>query len=66
MVLPSHFSHTLDRGTTASSKSPTEPLDAFLDNQPQAFYENIYKSEAACLCILRYAFALGCPPRIDS
>ncbi|KAL1407463.1 RNA polymerase II transcription factor B 52 kDa subunit [Vanrija albida] len=47
------FSHLNSTSSGESSTSPTAPLDAFLDNQPQTFYESIYKSEAACLCILR-------------
>ncbi|EIW67546.1 hypothetical protein TREMEDRAFT_33390 [Tremella mesenterica DSM 1558] len=35
------------------SSSSTAALDAFLDTQHQSYYEEIYKSEAACLCILR-------------
>ncbi|KAL7422462.1 RNA polymerase II transcription factor B 52 kDa subunit [Cryptotrichosporon argae] len=41
------------RPRKSTSTSPTAPLDAFLDNQPQTFYEDIYRSEAVCLCILR-------------
>lgn len=51
MVQPS-FSAPKPKGEETAS-SPTAPLDAFLDNQPQTFYESIYKSEAACLCVLR-------------
>lgn len=49
--------HTFQNPAKAKGKeaavSPTAALDAFLDNQPQTFYESIYRSEAACLCMLR-------------
>lgn len=51
MVQPSFSSS--DGASSDSAVSPTAPLDAFLDNQPQTFYESIYRSEAACLCMLR-------------
>lgn len=35
------------------SPSPTAALDAFLDNQHQSYFEEVYKNEAACLCVLR-------------
>lgn len=53
MVQPS-FQHTAPAvQNAASATSATAPLDEFLNNQPATFYESIYKSEAACLCILR-------------
>ncbi|KAK4689016.1 DNA repair protein RAD50, partial [Tremellales sp. Uapishka_1] len=51
MVQPS-FS-TPSSSKAGPSTSPTAPLDIFLDNQNQAYYEELYKSEAVCLCILR-------------
>lgn len=55
MVVPSFSAGSTSTGTeqTTVVVSPTAPLDAFLDNQPQTFYESIYRSEASCLCILR-------------
>lgn len=53
MVQPS-FSHP-NRQPGDVAASPTAPLDVFLDNQPATFYDNIYRSEASCLCILRWA-----------
>ncbi|ORY22026.1 transcription factor Tfb2-domain-containing protein [Naematelia encephala] len=51
MVQPS-FAHP--RRTQASkSTTPTAALDVFLDNQHQSYFEDLYKSEAVCLCILR-------------
>ena len=54
MVQPS-FSHPRKAGEdgAANTVSPTQPLDTFLDNQHQSYYEELYKSEAVCLCILR-------------
>ncbi|OCF35046.1 transcription initiation factor TFIIH subunit 4 [Kwoniella heveanensis CBS 569] len=52
MVQPS-FSHPTKREDAGPSTSPTAALDAFLDNQHQSYYEELYKSEAVCLCILR-------------
>lgn len=37
----------------ASAASPTAALDQFLDYQNQSYFEQLYKSEAVCLCILR-------------
>ncbi|RSH83453.1 RNA polymerase II transcription factor B 52 kDa subunit [Apiotrichum porosum] len=53
MVLPSFSNPGAGPADAVVAASPTAPLDAFLDNQPQTFYESIYRSEAACLCILR-------------
>ncbi|KAK6907749.1 hypothetical protein I203_101750 [Kwoniella mangroviensis CBS 8507] len=53
MVQPS-FSHPRsDPSSSSVSNSPTAALDAFLDNQHQSYFEELYKSEAVCLCILR-------------
>lgn len=52
MVQPS-FSHPRD-ADNEKTVSPTQPLDTFLDNQHQSYFEELYRSEAACLCILRY------------
>ncbi|WVQ84370.1 hypothetical protein IAT38_006522 [Cryptococcus sp. DSM 104549] len=53
MVQPS-FSHPKEgTSTSASTSSPTVSLDHFLDQQNQAYFEELYKSEAVCLCILR-------------
>ena len=52
MVQPS-FSHPRE-AEAATVASPTLPLDTFLDNQHQSYYEELYRSEAVCLCILRY------------
>ncbi|ORX37154.1 transcription factor Tfb2-domain-containing protein [Kockovaella imperatae] len=52
MVQPS-FSHPR-KPNAEEVISPTAPLDAFLDNQHQSFFEELYKSEAVCLCILRF------------
>ncbi|ODN74032.1 hypothetical protein L202_07507 [Cryptococcus amylolentus CBS 6039] len=51
MVQPS-FNHP-KKNPAAASTSPTNALDVFLDNQNQAYFEELYKSEAVCLCILR-------------
>ena len=51
MVQPS-FSHPR-KAKADEVASPTAPLDAFLDNQHQSYFEELYKSEAVCLCILR-------------
>lgn len=37
----------------AAARSPTAALDQFLDYQNQSYFEELYKSEAVCLCILR-------------
>ena len=37
----------------AATRSPTAALDQFLDYQNQSYFEELYKSEAVCLCILR-------------
>lgn len=52
MVQPS-FSHPRKTTTTSDTSSPTAALDAFLDNQHQSYFEELYKSEAVCLCTLR-------------
>ncbi|WWC88390.1 uncharacterized protein L201_003301 [Kwoniella dendrophila CBS 6074] len=53
MVQPS-FSHPRsDPSSSSTSTSPTAALDTFLDNQHQSYFEELYKSEAVCLCILR-------------
>lgn len=51
MVQPS-FSHPR-KGKTTTVVSPTSALDTFLDNQHQSYYEELYRSEAVCLCVLR-------------
>jgi transcription initiation factor TFIIH subunit 4 len=51
MVQPS-FAHPR-QAEVAQVDSPTQPLDVFLDNQHQSYFEELYKSEAVCLCILR-------------
>lgn len=55
MVQPSFSDPSRTEAESGAALSPTAPLDAFLDNQPATFYESIYRSEAACLCVLRYA-----------
>ncbi|WRT68056.1 uncharacterized protein IL334_005031 [Kwoniella shivajii] len=52
MVQPS-FSHPRSDPTPSTSASPTATLDTFLDNQHQSYFEELYRSEAVCLCILR-------------
>ncbi|WWC62915.1 uncharacterized protein I303_105513 [Kwoniella dejecticola CBS 10117] len=53
MVQPS-FSHPrAESSSSSASTSPTAALDTFLDNQHQSYFEELYKSEAVCLCILR-------------
>ncbi|BEJ08611.1 hypothetical protein CcaverHIS641_0507050 [Cutaneotrichosporon cavernicola] len=47
------FSDPSRADTGPEEQSPTAPLDRFLDSQPATFYENIYQSEATCLCMLR-------------
>jgi len=39
---------------SSKAASPTAALDQFLDYQNQSYFEELYKSEAVCLCILRY------------
>jgi transcription initiation factor TFIIH subunit 4 len=39
--------------TSSKAASPTAALDQFLDYQNQSYFEELYKSEAVCLCILR-------------
>ncbi|WVQ73426.1 hypothetical protein IAR50_002998 [Cryptococcus sp. DSM 104548] len=51
MVQPT-FNHP-KKNPAAASTTPTNALDVFLDNQNQSYYEELYKSEAVCLCILR-------------
>lgn len=36
-----------------AARTPTAALDQFLDYQNQSYFEELYKSEAVCLCILR-------------
>jgi transcription initiation factor TFIIH subunit 4 len=57
MVQPS-FSHTT-RTETDQRDSPTLALDTFLDAQHQSYFEELYRSEAVCLCILRYVVVKG-------
>nr|ODN91824.1 transcription initiation factor TFIIH subunit 4 [Cryptococcus depauperatus CBS 7841] len=45
------FSHPKKK--EAPTTTPTTALDVFLDNQHQSYFEELYKSEAVCLCILR-------------
>ncbi|KAK8858851.1 hypothetical protein IAR55_003081 [Kwoniella newhampshirensis] len=52
MVQPS-FSHPKKDDPAQTATSPTAALDAFLDNQHQSYFEELYRSEAVCLCILR-------------
>ena len=52
MVQPS-FSHPRKATSTPDSPSPTAALDVFLDNQHQSYFEELYKSEAVCICVLR-------------
>jgi hypothetical protein len=54
MVQPS-FSNPRRVVATDDTASPTAALDVFLDNQHQSYFEELYKSEAVCLCILRSA-----------
>lgn len=58
MVQPSFSDPSRVEPETGGPLSPTAPLDAFLDSQPATFYESIYKSEASCLCVLRYALGV--------
>lgn len=45
----------------AEEASATAILEHFLDRQHQSYYEELYSSEAACLCLLRYvSLALFC------
>ncbi|WVR06593.1 hypothetical protein IAU60_003625 [Kwoniella sp. DSM 27419] len=53
MVQPSFEHPKKDGESSTSASSPTAALDLFLDNQHQSYYEELYKSEAVCLCILR-------------
>lgn len=46
------FSHP-KKATASTAVSPTQPLDTFLDNQHQTYFEELYRSEAVCICILR-------------
>jgi hypothetical protein len=50
---PSFSSKPQDDAAAADSPSPTSALDVFLDAQHQSYYEELYQSEAACLCLLR-------------
>ncbi|OWZ74917.1 transcription initiation factor TFIIH subunit 4 [Cryptococcus neoformans Bt85] len=50
MVQPSFSGPKRDASKQAS---PTFALDIFLDNQHQSYFEELYRSEAVCLCILR-------------
>ncbi|RSH90861.1 RNA polymerase II transcription factor B 52 kDa subunit [Saitozyma podzolica] len=52
MVQPS-FSHPRKAKVDSEGTSPTAALDAFLDTQHQSYFEELYRSEAVCLCILR-------------
>jgi transcription initiation factor TFIIH subunit 4 len=52
MVQP-NFSTAKKGEDDAEALSPTVALDVFLDNQHQSYFEELYKSEAVCLCILR-------------
>lgn len=63
MVQPS-FSHP-DKGKGKEQvDSPFAALDRFLDTQHQSFFEELYKSEAVCLCMLRWVATLPCPGSI--
>lgn len=42
-----------------AAASPTAALDQFLDYQNQSYFEELYKSEAVCLCILRYVLEMN-------
>jgi hypothetical protein len=42
------------RAANEAAASPTAALDQFLDYQNQSYFEELYKSEAVCLCILRH------------
>ena len=46
----------------AEGVSATAVLDDFLDRQHQSYYEELYDSEAACLCLLRYVARRGGHP----
>lgn len=50
MVQPSFSAPKKDVSKQASL---TSALDIFLDNQHQSYFEELYRSEAVCLCILR-------------
>lgn len=50
MVQPSFSGPKKDVSKQASL---TSALDIFLDNQHQSYFEELYRSEAVCLCILR-------------
>ena len=52
MVQPNFSTSKKDTGDGEGS-SATAALDVFLDNQHQSYFEELYKSEAVCLCILR-------------
>ena len=51
MVQPSFSS---GQAKEADDTSATAVLDDFLDRQHQSYYEELYDSEAACLCLFRY------------
>lgn len=50
MVQPSFSAPKKDVSQQASL---TSALDIFLDNQHQSYFEELYRSEAVCLCLLR-------------
>jgi transcription initiation factor TFIIH subunit 4 len=50
MVQPSFSS---GQAKEEDESSPTAVLDDFLDKQHQSYYEELYDSEAACLCLFR-------------
>lgn len=41
------------KASDTSAASPTAALDVFLDSQHQAYFDELYRSEAVCLCVLR-------------
>lgn len=47
------FSAPKRAANATASASHTAALDQFLDYQNQSYFEELYKSEAVCLCMLR-------------
>lgn len=53
MVQPNFSSSKKGDEDGSEAFSATAALDVFLDNQHQSYFEELYKSEAVCLCVLR-------------
>ena len=64
MVQPSFSDPRKAVDNVPLSPSFTAALDAFLDNQHQSYFEELYKSEAVCLCILRLICKDPCRARL--